>query len=583
MSIKRFIAFAVVGAVAGGVAAQNSPPAIIEEVAFVGDPAPGIPEFVFSYLTLASIDGEGNVIFMAWLDGPDVHPGNDTAIFYGQPGNLQKLIWSSEQAPEMAPGVVISDLIWAGEHLSEAGWVSFAAFISGPGIEPGFNDRVLYVGPPDDLQKVMQAGDQAIGCEPGAYYGSEWFGGMLSDNNTLMAGSVLGGTSGFDQAIWIGTRDNLELVYRDEMPVPYFPSGVHFHWGDDFIHNDAGQIAFRGEIDGPGITIHNEMGRWQGGPGTIAAIIRQGDPVPCIGEGVTFEMAPHSSTSNTNDVGDAAECGLLQGEGITEDNNRASFLATGGELYLLDREGDPVPEAGEGVCIEYINKPKINNKGEILCLVKYRGEGVTEDNNHGIHYGPPGNIRLVLRAADPAPTFPPEIILGQVAGISGDRAMNDVGDFVGPSQIQGPGVTDENKVVLWMRHHIIKRCIPLLRSGDIIDSRAVWAEDEGTFGQSYSEETTGSDGKYQSFNDLGMLAMCIDFTDGTHGVYRISPPIFGDADQDQDTDFADWVVMAECHTGPEAEVDPDCEVFDLDADGDVDLVDQSMFQQLFTR
>ncbi len=176
MSIKRLIAFAVVGAVAGSVAAQNSPPAIIEQVAFVGDPAPGIPEFVFSYLTKARIDGEGNVIFTAWLDGPGVHSGNNTAIFYGPPGNLQKLIWAGEQAPEMAPGVVISDLIWAGEHLSEAGWVSFAAFISGPGIEPGFNDRVLYVGPPDDLQKVIQAGDQAIGCEPGAYYGSEWFG-----------------------------------------------------------------------------------------------------------------------------------------------------------------------------------------------------------------------------------------------------------------------------------------------------------------------------------------------------------------------------------------------------------------------
>ena len=603
MSIKRFIAVGApppLGVVDGHVlarllllllvaatvplgAAQDSPPAITEEVAFVGDPAPGIPEFVFSYLTQPRIDGEGNVIFMAYVYGPGVHSGNDTAIFYGQPGNLQKLIWAGEQAPEMAPGVVISDLMWSGEHLSESGWVSFAAFVSGPGIEPDFNDRVLYVGPPDDLQKVIQAGDQAIGCEPGAYYGSQWFGGKLSDNNTLKAGSVLGGTGGSDQGIWIGTRDSLELVYRDGMHVPYFPSGVHFAQGSGFVHNDAGQIAFRGQIAGPEIYVFNNDGRWMGGPGTLIPTIREGDPVPSIGEGVTFDLAPGSSSTAINSLGESAEGVVVEGEGITEDNNWAFFFVTeDGELELLSREGDPVPDAGEGVYVDYMGNPRINNKGELYYVMKYKGPGTTEDNDAGLHFGPPGAMTQVLRDQDPAPSFPSEITIRRLGFASGSEAMNDIGDFVVPSQIQGPDVTDDNNLVLWLRHHIIRRCVPLLRSGDIISDRVVYAEDENDFSEGYWHKTGGADGQYQSFNDLGMLAMRILFTDGTHGVYRISPPAFGDADQDQDTDIEDWLALLGCYAGPDGDVEQDCEVFDLDADGDVDMVDQSMFQQLFT-
>jgi hypothetical protein len=39
-------------------------------------------------------------------------------------------------------------------------------------------------------------------------------------------------------------------------------------------------------------------------------------------------------------------------------------------------------------------------------------------------------------------------------------------------------------------------------------------------------------------------------------------------------------LLLDCWTGPAGSVTPECAVFDLDLDGDVDLIDQQMFQQL---
>jgi hypothetical protein len=72
-------------------------------------------------------------------------------------------------APCMPEGVIITDLYYARERLSETapgcdsddepGWIILTADVSGPGITPHFNDRIFYVGPPDDLQPVLQSGD----------------------------------------------------------------------------------------------------------------------------------------------------------------------------------------------------------------------------------------------------------------------------------------------------------------------------------------------------------------------------------------------------------------------------------------
>lgn len=122
-------------------------------------------------------------------------------------------------------------------------------------------------------------------------------------------------------------------------------------------------------------------------------------------------------------------------------------------------------------------------------------------------------------------------------------AMNDVGDIVGPTCIQGPGVIENvNHVVLWIRHHVLKRWIPLLRSGDQIHGRTVIAGYEIDFGLSPSG---GADGAWQNLNDRGMVVDRFSFADGSDGIYRLSL-VLADADRDGDLDADDWTLLPAC-------------------------------------
>ena len=149
-------------------------------------------------------------------------------------------------------------------------------------------------------------------------------------------------------------------------------------------------------------------------------------------------------------------------------------------------------------------------------------------------------------------------------------------------ELSGPEVTEENKVVLWLRDSVLGQWVPLLRSGALIGGRVVWAEGAVDIGCNYNNQTGGSDGQRQSFNDDRRLAITLEFTDGSHGVYLIEPPLFGDADADGDVDLDDWAVVQSCVTGVGGTpLGEGCELFDFDWDGDVDLTDLAAFQRLF--
>ena len=83
--------------VARAVRAQSPPAPDIQVLAMQGDPAPGSPPANYSSLLTPHIDGAGNVLFAAFLDGPGITEANDMAIFYGPPGNLERIIAEGEQ------------------------------------------------------------------------------------------------------------------------------------------------------------------------------------------------------------------------------------------------------------------------------------------------------------------------------------------------------------------------------------------------------------------------------------------------------------------------------------------------------
>ncbi len=407
--------------------------------------------------------------------------------------------------------------------------------------------------------------------------------GLVSDNNTLELAADLADTGYHpDHAHWIGTRDSFELVVRRGMTFPGCPSGTWFRSaGADIVFNDMGQISFNAIMSGPATERISYDSRWIGQPGYLQWISYDGEPVQGMPEGVTWRGCGNGS-STTNASGELTEVAYIQGPGITDDNEVVLFFGDSEEIHLVAQEGDPAPEAGPDVYMDFFGNSRINNRHEMFYNVSYRGEGITESNRQAIYFGKLHQGKLELRDGNHAPTFPEDVTLRQVVSVQNRVAMNDVGDIVCATQIQGGDVTDDNNVVLWLRHRILKRWIPLLRSGDTIFGRTIFAEDENDIGNGYKNHTGGADGKPQSLNDSCTLAIVLKFTDGTKGIVRISPPVFGDADEDLDVDSEDWLAMSACCMGPDTGAEPACEVFDLDLDGDVDMVDQSMFQQLVT-
>ena len=93
-------------------------------------------------------------------------------------------------------------------------------------------------------------------------------------------------------------------------------------------------------------------------------------------------------------------------------------------------------------------------------------------------------------------------------------------------------------------------------------------------------ETGGGDGLPQSFNDRRQMAMLLDFTDGTSGIYRIGPPLLGDTDGDGQVGPPELISWASCAAGPGGSVGPGCEPLDLNLDGAVDLRDLGLLQAM---
>lgn len=96
----------------------------------------------------------------------------------------------------------------------------------------------------------------------------------------------------------------------------------------------------------------------------------------------------------------------------------------------------------------------------------------------------------------------------------------------------------------------------------------------------YGTLTGGAGGLPQSFNDRRQLAALLDFTDGTSGVYRISPPLLGDTDGDGQVGAPELMAYAACAFGPGRESEPACEALDLNLDGSIDARDLALLQAM---
>jgi hypothetical protein len=559
--------------------AQYRPEVPILKCAHEGEPVPDVPGATFHALGVPRIDGAGNVLVNAIMTGAGINPSNDQGLWFGQPGALALVARDGWPAPDL-PGVVYSNVAAIDRAVSETGWLEFTTYLSGSGVTPGVNNRAIFCGPPGDFRLVMRTGDPVPELGPDIVIsGTETMGAMISDNGTLFIGAGLSGSGlppTYDRAYWVGPRDGLQLVVWNGMPVQGCPEcdpAVYFQGMGDFSFNDAGQVAFDGALAGPGIHWYDGEGHWVGAPGALVMTLRELQLVPEFGPTVSI-AEPCGGLYALNSFGDKVERIRVSGVGITAHNEWAIVGGETDPTAIIVRQGDPTPEAGEETYIASVSTPFISNLHRVLYTATLAGPSVTDSSRCAVYYGPYDDPRLILRDGSPADYLLSGTVLHQVGWVQGSVAMNDVGDFAALTSVEfGAEVANG----LWVWRGLTKRYVPLVQEGSTVDGRAVTLVDP--YGD-YWTETGGADGFPQSFNDRRQLAMLLDFTDGTSGVYRIGPPLLGDTDGDGEVGAPELMAFASCAAGPGGSAAPGCEPLDLNLDGTVDLRDLALLQAM---
>jgi len=540
-----------------------------------GDDAPGIAGATVVFLFIPQIDGAGNVLLDGYIAGPGITFSNDRAIWYGQPGSLSVVIREGDPAPGIDGGFIAE--LWT-TYVSETGVVCLSCYLEGPSIVSGVNARGNFAGPPGSLQKIVQAGDPAPLTEPGTVFASSSnFALRLSDNGVTLALYDLAGPavdSSNDQVMYTGFPDNPQIVWRRGMAAPDTEPGVVILYADNIqgpTINDLGQSAFRGVLAGETINPENDVSNWLGDASGLTLISREGDAVPGFIKGVTYSATGGIPTLNA--LGDVGFTALIEGPGVTVDDNRTAWIYEhSGQYTMLVREGYPVVGAPTGAVLDHVERPLVSASGVALAGGRLRGSPISPSASGTALFGTAEAFGVDLRDGDPLGPTDPGALLSSLVGSSSRGALNDVGDVALVVPLTGDAVDASNDRVVLFRSHAYGQWIRLFREGDLIDGKIVGPDgiDTGGFGN----KTTGSDGFLQSFADSRTLVTSIGFSDGSRGNYLVSVKLRGDFDADVDIDLEDVTTFQDCYM-QDLSLAPSCAIFDFDADGTLGLIDWS--------
>jgi hypothetical protein len=250
-----------------------------------GDQAAGLATGVRYHAQLpVALNDAGQTAVVSYLQGIGVNSSNNTAFFYGSPGNLTFVARAGDQAPDMPSGVTIEGL-FAPIEINNAGKIAFQAWMTGGDVVDGVNSEGLWSNVSGSLQLIARSGSPAAGAPAGVNYGlfSQSSFALLNDSGQLafhagLEGSGVDGTN--NEGIWLGEPDNFALVARRGEQAPGAPSGVNFSDLDYPALNSAGQIAFRAKVTGDGVDFSNDRGIWATDrDGALQLIARTGDLV----------------------------------------------------------------------------------------------------------------------------------------------------------------------------------------------------------------------------------------------------------------------------------------------------------------
>jgi hypothetical protein len=478
-------------------------------VALSGQVAPGLPagsNFTHLYYTPPEATGPvlnnaGRVAFSGYgaVSGGATYNG----VWTDASGALALIARSGAQAPGASAGTNFTAL--RNPVLNSTGQVAFDATLSVPAV----SNAGVWATDSGTLTLIARKGFAAAGAGAGVNYLAFFTPGMNDAGRMAFRAQIAGAgvTAGSDVGIWSGESDSLTLVAREGSAAPGAPAGVVFdHFpGTPILINDAGRIAFKGFLAGPGVSADvNRMGLWAERASGLELVARQGSPVPGVAGGL-FEFLSDPSLNRNDRV---AFVGLMTGVPVA--TNAAVFSDSSGSVAVVARRGSSAP--GTPANFSTFTEPLLNGEGHVAFQAVLNGGGVTTANDTSLWSTSTGALNLVAREGAAAPGG----AAGQTFSAFASPALNAAGQLAFTAALAGTGITTANDRGIWAQGLDGDLRLVAREGGALEVSPGVTR----TIAElHYTAGANTEDGRRIGFNDYGEVAYLATFTDGSSGIF----------------------------------------------------------------
>jgi len=252
-----------------------------------------------------------------------------------------------------------------------------------------------------NFRTVAITGEAAPGSFGGTFTG---FGVPSINSDGLVAFAAQTNAPTVTSGMWLtpaNAPSTVTFVAGKGWPVPGAPGGVTF---GDFsmaanrapLINNPGNVGFQAPL--VGIEANQVNGLFRRIDGTVSKVAIPGDAAPGIGAGVVFAVLDQPAFNNSNLM---AFLAVLDGPGVTSDNDVAQYMHWFGGLNLVQREGWTAPGLPGTTFGQIFSwRSQINDAGRVLfqCTLNHGGSSTSS------HWtGWPGALTLLARSGDSAP------------------------------------------------------------------------------------------------------------------------------------------------------------------------------------
>jgi hypothetical protein len=328
--------------------------------------------------------------------------------------------------------------------------------------------------------------------------------------------------------MWVGPANNIQKVVIVGDPAPSLGAGVVYAGVETFAVpvNDAGRIVFGADGFSGGVTSANDDGLFispAGGPHTLA--LREGSPTGI--SQVNFAATVGEVTS-INGSGEIITIATLTGPGASPTTSPALWAGSAGTLGLVARRGSQASDSLPGSLYDAFPGGAglarvINDARDIAFLATLQGAETGRGVWTGNLANNPSALDRIAFEGEQAVGFPNGVDYSFLGWVDNGVGINSLGSVLFTGLVTGPGINLNNDHGVWLYEKAWNKVELVVREGQQIqiapnDIRTVadisiW----NGFGQ--------NDGRWESLNDQDQLAFRLRFTDNTSGIFVASKMI----------------------------------------------------------